>query len=512
MLNSPSFSPNAHNPDVLTCLANLSSDEVFTPPHMANRMLDLLPAALWCDETARFLDPMCKSGVFLREMARRLDAGLAEKIPDPQTRLNHIFQKQLFGLAITDLTALLARRSVYCSKTANGKYSVCDGFADEQGNVRFERVAHSWKNGRCGFCGASEKEYERGETLETHAYQFIHTENPEELFKMKFDVIIGNPPYQLSTGGSGVQAIPLYHKFVLQAKKLNPRYLTMIIPARWYSGGFGLDSFRDEMLKDNRIRNIVDYPEASDAFSNVQIKGGVCYFLWDRDNPGNVKVSTFRKDKIVSEEERPLLEAGASTFVRYNEAISILHKVRNQPSHTMDSVVSSQKPFGFATTYVGTKAKHNADDVLIYGSKGNGYCPLEDIKVNVELVDQHKVLIPRAGSGSDKFPHSILGRSFIPSGHSACTETYVVIGPFGSEEECSNVRSYISTRFFRFLVMLMKPTQDALKRVYSFVPIHDFTKPLTDEMLYKKYGLVKNEIAFIESMIRPMIEGESDDE
>lgn len=495
-----------YNPDVLTCLANLSNDEVFTPPELANQMLDMLPADLWTNKNAKFLDPVTKSGVFLREIVKRLTTGLAQEIPDLQTRINHICTQQVHGIAITELTSLLARRSVYCAKTANSDLSICSAFGDVQGNIRFERTQHTWKDGKCTYCGASEAVYSRDEALETHAYSFIHMSEAEieRVKNMKFDVIIGNPPYQLNTGGSGVQATPLYNKFVLQAKKLNPRHLVMIIPSRWFSGGFGLDTFRDELLNDRRLRVLHDFPEAADAFSGVQIKGGVCYFLWDRDNKGDCAVVTHRGDQLGQAVVRPLLERGSNTFIRYNEAISILHKIWYQPSTTMSEMVSSQKPFGFSTTYLGNLKKTEINNVIVYGSKGIGYCSIDDVVTNKQLISSYKVFIPRAGSGSDKFPHSILGKPFTPNALSACTETYVVIGPFDTQIECENIKSYIATRFFRFFVMLMKPTQDALRKVYSLVPIQDFSEPWTDEKLYAKYGLNLDEIAFIESMIRPM--------
>lgn len=492
-----------YNPDVLTCLANLSNDEVFTPPNIANQMLDLLPKEIWRDKNATFLDPATKSGVFLREIAKRLMTGLEKEIPDQQMRIDHIFTKQLFGIAITDMTALLARRSLYCSKKANGKYSICEGFDTPDGNILFGRVIHIWDGERCKYCGASINEYDRDETLETHAYQFIHTDTPEELFKMKFDVIVGNPPYQLSDGGYGTSAAPIYNNFVEQAKKLSPKYLTMIIPARWYSGGKGLDDFRDEMLHDNRIRQIIDYPEAIDCFPGVQIKGGVCYFLWDRDNPGNVKVSTSQKGIIVSEMERPLLEKECETFIRYNEAIPILKKVQSFGELSIKDNVSARKPFGLETTFKG-KAKPSGKDIVLYQNGGIGYITKSLIKKNIELLDKYKVLIPRAGSGSDSFPHPILGKPFVAKPGSACTETYIVLGSYDTFEECANLCAYVSTRFFRFLVLLMKPTQDATAKVYSFVPIQDFNQSWTDQKLYKKYQITEDEAAFIETLIRPM--------
>lgn len=503
------FYSSMYNPDVLTCLANLSNDEVFTPPEVANRMLDMLPEELWHDSSATFLDPACKSGVFLREIAKRLIEGLKEEIPDLQKRIDHIFHKQLYGIAITELTSLLSRRSVYCSKYPNSKYSITL-FEDTSGNIRYKRIPHRWQNGKCLFCGAPQSEYERGDELETYAYEWIHTIKPEEIFKMKFDVIIGNPPYQLSDGGAQASATPIYNRFVEQAKKLNPRYMTMIIPARWYAGGKGLDTFRASMVMDRRIRVLHDFINASDCFGNgVEIKGGICFFLWDRDHVGKCKVFTHTGDKTVEQNERYLQEDGNDVFIRYAEGVSILGKVQSANEKTMDEMVSSQKPFGLRT-YVHGEQKRFAGSIKLYERGGTGYVNRGEITKNENWIDQPKVFISAAYNAGDSIPHQIIGKPIAGEAGSACTETYIVVGPFNAPFEVNNAISYIQTKFFRFLVMLRKSSQHAASSVYAFVPQQDFSKPWTDTELYKKYGLTDDEIAFIESMIKPMELGGDD--
>lgn len=512
------FYSSVYNPDVLTCLANLSNDEVFTPPEVANRMLDMLPEELWHDSSATFLDPACKSGVFLREIAKRLIEGLKEEIPDLQKRIDHIFHKQLYGIAITELTSLLSRRSVYCSKYPNSKYSITL-FEDTSGNIRYKRIQHRWQNGKCLFCGVTKKEgtYDRDE-MEVHAYELIHTLHPERIFNMKFDVIIGNPPYQLNIGVEKENyAVPIYQKFVEQAKKLNPRYLTMIIPARWYAGGRGLDEFRDEMLNDDRLSVIHDYPDAGDVFPGVQIKAGVCYFLWERDRHGDCSVTTHLNGDDIGPVVRPLLEKGNDTFIRYNQAISIIQKVFNPVNRSFSELVSPQTPFGIVTSYKGTDKPQSSTDLKMYISgndkkyKGKAfYAPYDKITKGHDMIPWHKIYINMAGSGSDSFPHQILGKPFYGEPNTICNQSYLVIGPFKNKDECENAMSYIATKFFRFMVLQKKNAQHAMRGVYQLVPMQDFTKSWTDEELYKKYRLTEDEIAFIESMIKPMELGGDD--
>lgn len=497
---------NLYKPDVLSCLADLSNDEVFTPPNIANDMLDLLPQELFEDPNVTFLDPFTKSGVFLREIAKRLIRGLESKIPNLEERIDHIFKKQLFGIAITELTSLLARRSVYCSKYPNSPYSVAQ-FEDVQGNIRFKNTQHEWVKGKCCFCGATESEYggKKREGLETHAYEFIHTTKPQEIFNMKFDVIIGNPPYQLNTAGdkNGAQAIPLYHRFVEQAKKLKPHYLIMITPSRWFTGGFGLNHFRDEMLHDNRLREIHDFLDASDCFPGVEIKGGVNFFLWDLYYKGDVAVTTYIKGIPVSTATRPLLEKGSDVFIRYNDAISILHKVAAFQEESFSDIVSKQRPFNLPTNFADYSTKEIDNGYKLYGNKFIGYLPKNfTLTKGFEYLNTYKLFTPKAvGSGDGK---TDLIKPIIGEPNSICTETYVVAGAYKTLTEAENAKSYIGTKFFHFLLTLRKNTQDCLAGVFTYIPIQDFSKPWTDEELYEKYHLTQEEIDFIESMIRPM--------
>ena len=495
-----------YNPDVLTCLAHLSNDEVFTPPVVVNRMLDLLPAELWRNPDARFLDPVSKTGVFLREIAKRLMEGLSERIPDRQQRADHIFTRQLFGLAITELTALLSRRSVYCSKQANGPYSVCTAFHDADGNIRFRSTEHSWQNGRCRYCGASREVYDRDDTLESHAYEFIHTENPETIFPdMKFDVIIGNPPYQLEVGiEKDNYAIPLYHKFIQQAKKLRPRFISMIIPSRWFAGGRGMDDFREEMLHDTRLQILVDYPNAADCFPGIDLSGGVCYFLWNSEYNGICKIVSNRGKDYQSTMNRPLLEPGNDTFIRFNEAIPIIRKIIAYKEPTFDSLVSPQTPFGIVSSFKDYSDKPFEESIAIYTVNGIKYIREDQVSKNRQWISPYKVFISKSYGERGAYPYRFLAKPFIGTPRSCCTQTYLMIGPFNTSIECENVISYINTRFFRFCIMQKKNTQDAMRGVYSYVPIQDFSQSWTDEKLYAKYGITDEEIKFIESMVRPM--------
>ena len=387
------FYANTYNPDVLSCLANLSNDEVFTPPKIANEMLDMLPQELFSSKNTTFLDPVCKSGVFLREIAKRLLEGLKSEIPELQERVDHIFHKQLFGIAITELTSLLSRRSVYCSKYPNSIYSVTK-FDNAEGHIRFRKIRHTWNGERCESCGASKEKYDRDETLESHAYEFIHATKPEEIFNnMKFDVIIGNPPYQLNVGVQKENyAVPIYQKFVMQAIKLSPCYLVMITPSRWFTGGRGLEDYRNMILNDRRIRKIVDFPDSKDCFLGVDISGGVNYFLWERDYLGDCAFTSIH-DGETTTSVRKLNEF--RILPRYNEALSVIHKVASQKEETLASVVSTQTPFGFITTYRGKDTPFKNCLTLVSSGVAT-YVKPSDVTRNTDLVDKYKVIFSKA--------------------------------------------------------------------------------------------------------------------
>jgi len=515
MTEQSSFALRSRNPDVLTCIANLSNDEVFTPPEFANRMLDTLTEAwavsnkganLWADKTVKFLDPFTKSGVFLREITSRLTKGLEKEIPNLEKRVNHILTKQVFGIAITQITALLARRSVYCSKYAKGKHSIAKSFSSDDGNIWFKRMEHTWGDTKCEFCGAPRAILEREAELENYAYAFIHTDNIKtrlaEIFgaNMQFDVIIGNPPYQLDDGGHARSASPIYQHFVEQAKLLDPRLLVMVIPSRWLGGGKGLNDFRASMLADDRIRKLVDFENAQEAFSGIDFAGGVCYFLWNRDSRGPCEVTNISGNSSIIA-ERHLNEF--DTFVRHSAAIPIIRKVTAKNEPRMSEQVSSRKPFGLATDIRPEKD----GDLILRWEKGEGPYPREKIKIGTGIIDKWKVItsyvgFDHAGNPGKDGRRKVLSRMEILPPDTICTETYLVVGSFKSKKKASNLVAYMKTQFFRFLVSQFMYSHHLTKSAYGFVPLLDMSVEWTDESLAIRYGLNQDEVEFIASKIR----------
>ena len=495
-----------YNPDVLSCLANLSNDEVFTPPEIVNQMLDMLPQELFQNPDTTFLDPACKTGVFLREIAKRLIKGLEPQFPDLQERIDHIFHKQLFGIAITELTSLLSRRGVYCSKYPNTDFSVSK-FDTAEGNIRFKRSPHTWVGGKCIYCGANKEQYDRGDELETHAYEFIHKKDAKEILNMKFDVIISNPPYQLSDGGgTGASAMPIYQHFVQQAAKLKPTYLSMIIPSRWFAGGKGLDDFRSYMLNCKNISRIVDYPNSADCFPGVTIAGGVCYFLWEKEYNGACEIVNMKDNTVLSTDIRSLNEY--DVFVRDNIAIKIIRKIKALSNNFVDEIVYSRNCFDLYSKETGHPL-YKQGDLTLYSLNGKSYIEKSKVTDRDNLLNRFKVIMTKAMSGGNK-PSSegnylvISATMRVLQPNEVCTETYLCLGNFETAQEANNLCAYMKTKFFRFLLLQSLSSINISKEKFQFIPMQDFSKPWTDEELYAKYDLTQDEIDFIESMIRPM--------
>ena len=518
-----------YKPDVLSCLADLSNDEVFTPPSVVNDMLDMLPQELFESPDTTFLDPVCKSGVFLREIAKRLIKGLEDKIPDLQERIDHIFQKQLYGIAITELTSLLSRRSVYCSKYPNSKYSVSQ-FADVQGNIRYKNVAHEWVKGKCCFCGATESEYgtQKREGMESHAYEFIHTTKPQEIYNMKFDVIIGNPPYQLNVGntvGNSSKAKSIYHLFVEQALKLSPRFLCMITPSRWMTKTTeGIpDQWVNQMIETNHIMYLHDFETSDDCFPGVSIMGGVSYFLYSQEYTGKCKYTYhYANNRDTSIRIDYLDSMSCGIIIRDPQAYEIIGKIAKidgkyylDDNKNFSGLVSPKDYFTnkqlLTSSWDGFSFDENKNMTIRYyvnkaiHKTSFGYVSKSQIPKNHQSIALTKVFIPAANGSND----IVLGTPFVGEPNSVCSQTYLIIGYDPqkhnfSKKECENIISYIKTRFFRYLVSIKKKTQNGPRAVYQFVPMQDFSKPWTDAELYAKYKLTREEIDFIESMIRPM--------
>ena len=335
-----------------------------------------------------------------------------------------------------------------------------------------------------------------------HVYNSIPKNENENINNMKFKAIVGNPPYQIMDGGTQTGAVPVYNKFVDAGRQLEPNYLSMIMPAKWYNGGRNLDEFRASMLSDRHIQRLFDYLDSSEIFNTVDVAGGICYFLWNKEYDGLCSVTT-HINKMVSTHDRVLDEF--DTYIRYYEGVSILKKVQNKEKHFMSETASSQKPFGLRTY----ARPDDFGELTLISSGGTGPFKRENVPSGIEWIDKWKLMTSirtqeHAGQADKDGMKRILSRTEILPPSYICTESYIVINVQNDEKSINNVYSYIKTKFVRFLMSLVTSSQAINKQSFVHVPIQDFSRPWTDEDLYKKYELSDDEIKYIESLIKPM--------
>lgn len=507
----PVVAQTAHVPDVLETIAQLPNDDVYTRPAVANAMLDILPPHVWSEPNYKWLDPATKSGVYLREVFIRLMAGLADWEPDGVKRREHILKAMVHGAATTQINGEIARRTLYQTKNATGtevkdeslRNLVVD-FDQPDGNIPFVETQHSFRgdgaNRRCTWCGAPEALAR--DRREHYAYSFVHHSYPTgELENMKFDVIVGNPPYQIGVDGN-TRTRPLYQLFVERAIALDPRYIVMITPSRWFTGGLGLDDYRDKMINDRRLARLVDNPKLFDVFPGVEIKGGVSYFLWDREHNGDCEFSTRIDGTVVSTATRDLRE-GHGVVIRDNLASALVHKVLSRSSGSIEGWFFPRLAFNqeWRTNFRGESDTPFSNSVPLIHNSGVGYVSSAKFERNVDIVDKWKVLIPKAGDGHGRDVSYVIGEPIALAPGSACTESYFVAGAFDSRDECENYAHFLCSKFARFLVLQRKATQDVTSDRFRFVPALPMGTRWTDAALYDRFGLTRDEVDYIEASI-----------
>jgi site-specific DNA-methyltransferase (adenine-specific) len=482
--------------------------EVFTAPREVNAMLDLLPASSYEIEK-RFFEPACGTGNFLVEILRRKFERVKSNFELNQNLSNSTL-KSVASIYAIDI------KEDNVAESRNRLLEMCTDFFElsigrQSDAALLKYINFILRKNIIHGDALADKDFTTGGSIEfcswngskieySHSLERLQSASAETGF---FHAVVGNPPYQQSDGGAAASAIPIYHLFHRQAVVLKPQFISLIIPSRWFTSGKGLDGFREEMLGDTRLKELVDFHNARHCFPEVEIKGGVCYFLWDKNHDGPCKFTSVDSNGSRNTANRFLLEPGRDIFIRYNLALPILEKVEEMGLGSFRESVSIRKPFGLATNFQASTERENADQIKIYANHKILYTDPNCIFKNADWISKYKVLVPYAvGSGNPKT--DVLKPILAPPG-TACTETYLVIGPFDSKAEAQNAISYINTKFFHFMLTLRKNTQHATRKVYDYVPAVDLSKSWNDEQLCQYFQLNNAEQKFINSLISDRI-------